>query len=354
MERRHSFRNAALEVAEVAKRKGIATVGTVGPQGCGKSAFVRVLTHKVHQIMAHRHNRHYQYVEWGEDELMNMDSALETIQTHSIIHLDDISFVKERMKSKSYAEVRSVLSKIRHRPWGDVKIILMYSYHHSTAIDPFIRSTDFTAIPEITTPIIKNMAGDLWGGQTEPLYGYKRMVGQAQSTGRWGRVITIAKEKPDGTPHPDAGQKLPIYRYRAPFSPCLWRGKTGHARVIVYPHRQWMEPDGCSICGFDALKPCCRENDQWLEPDGCSVCGYNPDMEGVRVDTVPVADVDALAAELQRKYANTYKKGATLWAASRGHYACGKNTLGVVRLIEKYAAGHKLAYKDLFAALGMD
>ena len=340
IERRHSFRAAVLDLMRLSINKGFATVSVLGPQASGKSTFVRSLAHLFHVGMASK-GVNYEYREWDENALLNIDAALNTIKTNTIIHLDDISFARDKVSNRKYAEVKSVLSKIRHRPWGDVRVVLIFSYHHNTALDPFTRSTDMTAIPEITKIMIKNMASELTDGNARPLWAYQRMVAAAQLDMRWGRTI----KTPEGRRH--------MYRYRVPFSPCLWHDKRS-ARIILFPHRQWLAPDGCGICGFHALKPCCRKNNNtaYLESGGCDTCHHTPNMDTMQQgDSLPMADVATIWADIAAKHPTHTKQATRLWLASRGRFVGGKHTLAAVRRIEEAVAGHAISYDQVEAML---
>ena len=233
----HSLRARAASAVNMALAKELTVHGFVGAMGTGKTTLMRSLAHLMQREFLDEENGGHVFniLEWGEDELEDIRESLKQVTTDSIILIDDISFADRKMGSQKFAGVLSDLTKIRHREetaGRDVKVVMLFAYHYSKAINKSIRSwtdfiwctaiqpAEFTNYDELFGPqayrMIRIFSGEVRGAL---LTSHKKKGGR-----RWGPAPKFG---------PNKGKKL--YEYQKPFAPALcFDGSI--LRTVAVPH----------------------------------------------------------------------------------------------------------------------
>ena len=234
MLRANSFNFAAQRVANHAWAQQIVTIGIIGMMGSGKTELARTLAHTLHTMMQDQHKIPYVVKEFGEEEMIDFENQIKMLRGNSILIFDDISYLKQQMSGKEFASIQAALTKIRHLAHEDVRIIMMYNYHYTKALDKFIRGTDFDWFTSITQPEKDNVQQIVGTRNVGKLAKFMRHRARAIREGHW-RAAT------------SNGMAWVEYKYHDPFGPALfWDGE--RLQEVVVPLRTWISPE-CTICG---------------------------------------------------------------------------------------------------------
>ncbi|MYB29944.1 MAG: ATP-binding protein [Cenarchaeum sp. SB0663_bin_5] len=290
----HSFLKAVREIVETASRLDLISICIVGKQSTGKSTIAQSISHVLHNELESKYGIIFNVVIWGMVQLQNIDEALKTIESNTIIIFDDISFARKIVSSHHWNKVLNTMTTIRHRG-SDVRIILIFNYHYTLANDKFLRGSDYTLITSTNVAEHENMI-KLYGGRHIIKY-LERELHSATSTGYFG---------PDNPEYKKDKTKPPkLYKFRQPFSLALFHTPNG-LRPIIYPHIKWLDPK-CGICA--AAHPNIRTESE---------------------------SVDDFMSNLVERYGSTAISGLKVFLAQRGILQYGKTTISARNAIAKH------------------
>lgn len=171
----HALGPRVAEIANHQARNEITSLSIRGREGTGKTTLARVLAHMLHVELDKRahstdecspHERkHRQAMKRGyvvkifdADDLKNLTLTMEAMPSgmNRICIFDDSSFMGASA-SRVVQKIKHELTKIRHTSAGDVKAILIFNFHYSKALDPYLRDTHFIFHTSISGPEMGNM-----------------------------------------------------------------------------------------------------------------------------------------------------------------------------------------------------
>lgn len=230
----------------------LTTISLRGREGTGKTTLARVMAHMLHErldrvahstepctphMKAQRTAMRRGYVVrllHGE-ELKNLRQTMEDMpaRVNRILIFDDASFMGASA-SNLVRQAKQDVSQIRHTSAGDVKVILMFIFHYSKALDPYLRDTHFIIHSNITGPEMKAMREMYVGHNYQTLAEYQsamqRMAADGQTT------FTLDK-RPKNIMRTRYRQYLPTkvtYEYRTPYGlAAIYDGTK--LQICVYP-----------------------------------------------------------------------------------------------------------------------
>src|SRR3990167_7120035 len=141
MIRIHSIQATVKEILQVSKALDVVKVGIVGEESTGKSTLAETLAHLIHK------NSEVPFAVrlFGKEELLNLEQTLAGLSpANYILIFDDVSFLEARSSKKEIDVLKETTTRIRHLPGGqDVKIILIYDYHYTKGLPPYLRQSHF-------------------------------------------------------------------------------------------------------------------------------------------------------------------------------------------------------------------
>lgn len=255
MIRKESFLAAIKEIAIWAEHQDITKVGFVGGEGSGKTSMASCIAHCLHK----ESKIPFVVKKFTAEELMDFENTLKNLQNaNHILIFDDVSFLSAKHSKKTMDVVKEAVTKIRHLEGGhDVKIVLIYNYHYTKALDKYLRTADFRFFTSVGSEERDNM---------EAIVGKKNMhlvdfLPKARQQG----IIKGFFPSPLQMPN----NKKFFYKWQNPFIPVLF-WNNNNLRMIISPLRKWIDPI-CSICaGADkgqsevSIEQFCKESeDKW-------------------------------------------------------------------------------------------
>lgn len=228
--RSHSITPLIESILQVSKALDVVKVGIVGEPASGKGTFAEALAHLLHITSAKQHYVRWAFRRFTSDDFLELEETLDSLPVANyILHFEDLSFLSDH---KRLAEVKRVVTKIRHRK-VDVKIILLYDYHYTLALDKYLRQSNFKIFTSLGSSERQNMEEQIGRRQRSRIDTFAR---------KW-HEETIAHKFTFKLKH----NKEPfVYQYKNPFIlVAAWDGAT--LRFCVSPTRQWLEPH-CTVC----------------------------------------------------------------------------------------------------------
>lgn len=235
----HSFLRAVREGATLAKAMDITTHCLIGKMSSGKSTLAESIAHVLHKELV-KDDITMNVVLWGIEELKDLNASLEAITSNTIIIFDDVSYAKQTMSTQKWSKILETITTIRHRGNSDVRMVLLFNYHYSMAMDKFLRGADFHWLTSVTISEIDNYH-KLYASATGLIENFKHEANQAAKTGYFGpKNKKYRKDTKDPNVHPY------MYKWRDPFAPCLFYNNDT-LRMVIYPRRQWIDAK-CGIC----------------------------------------------------------------------------------------------------------
>ena len=197
----------------------------------------------------------------------------------------------------------------------------------------------------IATPQIRFLS-DMMLLDRETLYHYRKLMSDARTQESWGATVRAKHKHGPGKPRH-------MYRYRQPFAPVLCHSAERWG-IVVAPHRQWLEPNGCTTCGITPLKPCCVGDGSepiktdWMHPDGCKECGYKTRLESSeRHHIVEEIDIKSTLEPIRKKHPSNFKGALKLVLAAKGHPIGSTHTMAAYRSIMKELDGKAVSLEKL-------
>jgi len=231
MIRVHSIRATVREILDVSNSLDVVKVGIVGEESTGKTTLAETLAHLIHKMS----DIPFTVRKFGKDELLNLQDTLASLTpANYVLIFDDVSFLRAVASARQIDILQETQSRIRHLPGGqDVKIIVIYNYHYSKALPPYLRQARFyyyTSIGQSERDHILKAVGKHY---TRLIKSFETMF--VEMTGSK-KTATFEIKK----------NKFFIYQFRHPFAPCLFFNNR-RLRSVVFPHRTWIEPL-CTVC----------------------------------------------------------------------------------------------------------
>lgn len=241
MIRNHSVKAAIREILQVSKNKDVVKIGIIGEPASGKSTQADTIGHLIHTMSREVGGVPYAARSYKEEDFIDIKKTLANLDpANYVLKFGDLSFLKGSYGSRKIEELKQAMTKIRHLPGGqDVKMILIYDYHYTLALDKYLRQSDFKFFTTVGSSERENMANIVGKKYYERVSRFKDM--------------TTSMLRTDTFSYP-LGDKWFTYTFRKPFIPMLfWNEKD--LRDIVSPTRQWIDPI-CSVCSMadDTLK----------------------------------------------------------------------------------------------------
>lgn len=236
--RPHSIQKAVSEIVKKSMNRDVIKVAIVGEPDTGKTTQADTIAHIFHKIAKKEHNIDFAVRAYDKKAFLNIKDTLAELgknPTNYILKFGDLSFLRATFGAKKIAELEQALTEIRHLPGGkDVKIVIIYDYHYSKALPPYIRQSDFKFFTGVGGEEKKNM-GELVGQRFfAKMMRFKKLSDQAPSSGKFTYKL--------------GNKGHHTYTYREPFIPMLYWNES-RLRDVVSPKREWIDPY-CSICSM--------------------------------------------------------------------------------------------------------
>lgn len=260
--RSHALLPKIRVVADHQSRNELTTISIRGREGTGKTTLAKVIAHALHTEMDSRAKakaadmpayeaRHLKAIQRGyivrilkAEDLDTFTALIKSMpEQNRILVFDDASFMGHS-SSNYIRDIKKQITRVRHVSGQDYKVVLIYNFHYSRALDPYLRDTNFIAQTSISTQEARNMA-DMYGeepGNMPLLDAFKKFSSRMQSKGQ----VTVDLGKRTG------GRRV-TYKYSSPFRLGTWfDGST--LSLIVYPAaggpRGEPDPLGVQDCGI--------------------------------------------------------------------------------------------------------
>ena len=234
MIRVHSMRASVREIVMKSKNRDVIKVGIVGEPHTGKSTQADTIGHLIHKIAKKEYNIDFAVRSYAKDEFMDIKKTLaELPPANYILKFGDLSFLKSVYGTKKVEELQQAMTEIRHLPGGqDVKIILVYDYHYTKGLPPYLRQSDFKYFTGVGSSEKENMEEIVSGRYYQKMLTFKKLADRAPTTEKFSFQL--------------GNKGYFTYKYKQPFIPMLyWNEDT--LRVVVSPTREWIDPL-CTTC----------------------------------------------------------------------------------------------------------
>lgn len=230
MIRIHSIQATVKEILQVSKALDVVKVGIVGEESTGKTTLAETIAHLIHKIS----EVPFAVKVFGKEELLNLEQTLGALSpANYVLIFDDVSFLEARSSKKEIDILKETTTRIRHLPGGqDVKIILIYDYHYTKGLPPYLRQSHFRYFTSIGSSEGDNMLKIVGTKYLQRIKEFQEKF--VQMTTKHKCTFEIKKNK------------YFSYNYKNPFVTCLFYNNYT-LRYVVFPKRQWIEPI-CSTC----------------------------------------------------------------------------------------------------------
>ena len=236
MIRRHSIRASVKEIVLKSKNRDVLKVGIIGEPHTGKTTQADTLAHLIHKMAKKMLNIEFAVRTYDSDAFVDIKKTLAALSpANYILKFGDLSFLKAAYGAKKVAELEEATTKIRHLPGGkDVKIIIIYDYHYTKGLPPYLRQSDFKYFTGVGSSEKENMEEIVSQKYYGKMLAFKKIADRAPTTEKFTFRLGM--------------KGFFTYKYREPFIPMLfWNEDT--LRTVVSPTRQWIDPI-CSTCSM--------------------------------------------------------------------------------------------------------
>lgn len=320
MMRTHSYLKAVDEIIQLVKNKDAFRIGIIGGTHSGKTTLAKSLSHALHTRIKEQLNIPFAIKFFEKEDLINFSDTLKELDpANYILTFDDVSFLSAHANKKQLDALKSTLTTIRHIPGGeDVRIISIFPYHYSKALDPYLRQSEFKFVTTISGKTEQNNMIAEFGENNAGMIGmFQHMASSAPKTGifrfRLNYPIISNNRK----------EYFFTYKYREPFIPCLF-WNDADLRFIVTPPRQFLDPT-CSICEI----------------------GENKNFKSE-------VNVDQLITELNGLGPRVVQSAMKALLAQQGINTYSRSITGAMKRIEKVLQTKKISLKDLALRFGLE
>ena len=320
MLRNHSFLKAIDEVIQLVANKDAFRIGIIGGTHSGKTTLAKAISHTLHVRIKEKLNIPFATKFFEKEDLINFGDTLKSLEpANYILTFDDVSFLSAHANKKQLDALKSTLTTIRHIPGGeDVRIISIFPYHYSKALDPYLRQSEFKFVTTISGKTEQNnMIAEFGENNASKIGLFQHMASSAPKTGifrfrlNYPLLINNAKEY------------FFTYKYRNPFIPCLF-WNDADLRFIVAPTRQFIDPV-CSICEI----------------------GENKDFKSE-------VNIDQLITELNNLGPRIVQSALKALLAQQGINTYSKSITGAMKKIDKVLLTKKISLRDLALKCGLE
>jgi nicotinamide riboside kinase len=230
MIRNHSLRAAVREIIKMSSSLDVVKVNIIGIPASGKTTLAGTIAHLVHKMA----EIPYAVKLLNKDNLLNFQETLKNLTpTNYVLIFDDVSFLGANANKKQIEIVKQAFTEIRHLEGGqDVKIIAIFNFHYTRALDKYLRQCEFSFYTSIGSSEFENMQQMLGVKNTPKLELFRRIWQQAYTRDKF--TFQLGRKK------------FFSYSMRKPFIPLLF--SNGYSvRFVVSPKREWIDPI-CSTC----------------------------------------------------------------------------------------------------------
>lgn len=320
MMRNHSFLKAVDEIIQLVANKDAFRIGIIGGTHSGKTTLAKTLSHALHTRIKEKLNIPFAIKFFEKEDLINFSDTLKSLDpANYILTFDDVSFLSAHANKKQLDALKSTLTTIRHIPGGeDVRIISIFPYHYSKALDPYLRQSEFKFVTTISGKTEQNnMIAEFGENNAAKIGMFQHIASSAPKTGifrfKLNYPIMTIKGK----------EYFFTYKYRSPFIPCLF-WNDADLRFIVSPSRQFMDPV-CSICEI----------------------GENKNFQSE-------VNIDQLITELNGLGPRIVQSALKAILAQQGINTYSKSITGAMKKIEKVLLTKKISLKDLALKCGLE
>ena len=232
MIRIHSMRASIKEILQTSKNKDVVKIGIIGEPHTGKTTQADTIGHLIHTMS----DIPFAIRSFDKESFVNIRKTLASLApANYVLKFGDLSWLSANASRKQLDELKQSLTEIRHLPGGkDVKIIMIYDYHYTKALDPYLRQSEFKYYTGVGSSEKQNME-DMVGKQNMgKMLAFKKMCTRMMANEKFTFRL--------------GAKGFFIYKFRNPFIPMLyWNEDT--LRFVVSPTRQWIDPI-CSICSL--------------------------------------------------------------------------------------------------------
>ena len=254
--RSHTLGTKLQDVIEDQLGNEVTTISIRGREGTGKTTLARDIAHILHERLAAirydpaKHDdyvkKHIKRIQDGyivrllqAEDLLNFRETLEAMPPRNrILIFDDLSYVDKLKNMKAEA------TKVRHIVGKDVKVILIYLFHYSRALDKFLRDTLCIYQTSISGEEVENLKDAFKGHKRNANLVNRFMKHYFQF--RKQRHITLNLARQTDTP------VMVRYQYSNPYRLGMYyNGQT--ASYFVFPGTDRLGVDACTVCNHAAV-----------------------------------------------------------------------------------------------------
>lgn len=234
MIRTHSIRAAVREIVLKSKNRDVIKVGIVGEPHTGKSTQADTIAHLTHKIAKKMLNVDFAVRSYEKDDFIDIKKTLASLShANYILKFGDLSFLKSSFGARKVEELQQAMTEIRHLEGGaDVKIIVIYDYHYTKALPPYLRQSDFKFFTGVGSSEKENMEEIVSKKYYGKMIRFKKLADKAPTTDKF--VFQLGNKG------------FFTYKYKEPFIPMLFWNED-NLRIVVSPPRQWIDPI-CATC----------------------------------------------------------------------------------------------------------
>ena len=232
MIRVHSMRASVKEIIQTSKNKDVVKIGIIGEPDTGKSTQADTIAHLIHTMS----DIPFAVRSFEKEELVDIKKTLASLDpANYILKFGDLSWLSATASKRQIDELKESLTKIRHLPGGkDVKMIMIYDYHYTKALDPYLRQSEFKYFTGMGSSEKKNMEEAVGKNNMGKMLMFKKMCTRMTAANKFTFKL--------------GNKGYFIYKFRDPFIPMLfWNEDT--LRFVVSPTRHWIDQI-CSICSL--------------------------------------------------------------------------------------------------------
>jgi len=239
MIRQHSIKACVREILNDVDETGLTTISMLGREGSGKTTLAKTIGHLIHEMADEPFAIKILEKHEGILNLRNFITKLEPM--NYVIVFDDSSWLTANASKQQMDEIKQTSTEIRHLPGGkDCKIILIYNYHYSKALDKYLRGTGFIFVTGVQANNEKDNLIQMFGDN------YSNKISE------FTKKYAYAKQKKKFIFQ--LGKKgYFTYNYKQPFIPLLFYDNIS-LRFVVSPTREWIDPI-CSTCENSKNEP---------------------------------------------------------------------------------------------------